>query len=110
MGAEDSPVKGRVLRVNLLCDNCYFLGSMEEDLDKYLFSHAIPPFISFVTTGEAATLVRLAGDGSPFEAGRPFSLDFMEAGSVVTDYFEFLVVIRDSPACEPLPLRPVEGG
>ncbi len=100
LNTSGSPVKGKVLSIAYVYDNCRYMADGEENyIDKKLnerFSH-IKPFLKYA--GAKATLFKLKGERSPFEIGS-FLMEGKATGAT-TQYFQYIVVVKNSQSCEP---------
>lgn len=105
MNSSDSPVKGRILSIVYLYDNCEMmcrdyktteLNTLASDKEKLdLFAK------------EDITLFKLTGKASPFE--KELIWLFSENGcgdkpieGVTTDYFQYMILIKNAKATTPL--------
>lgn len=109
MNTQDSPVKGKVLSIMPLYKNSDFMIQSENGkYSKRTFSNyasldnPLDPFID-----ADITLFRLKGDNSPFHKDLIWPDNYFNPGTrqgkeVTTDYFQYIVVVKNSKAAEPL--------
>lgn len=101
---EDSPVKGKIISIPYFYNNCSYLQYSNEE-DKYK-EKKLPKNYSeeklFNNVFQSkATLVKTKGLFSPFQK-RLYLIKDPVNGGVTSDYFQYFVMIKDSPAQTPL--------
>jgi len=107
MNNSDSPVKGKVLSVVYLYDNCDVMKRGNYSTAKLTSygsnDNILEPFFK-----EDITLFKLTGEQSPFhqELIWPFNINasngIIPTEGVTTDYFEYMILIKNAKATIPL--------
>jgi erythromycin esterase-like protein len=106
MNNSDSPVKGKVLSIAYLYDNCDIMTRGKYGTTK-LTSYRSTEKILEPFTKEDITLFKLTGNKSPFQQEVIWPFDVKNAGiipreGVTTDYFQYMILIKNSKATTPL--------
>lgn len=104
MNGNDSPVKDKVLSIIYLYKNCMYMNREDyskEHIDSYKSADFNKYFI------EPITLFKLKGENSPFENSLIWPMNPYHTGQpakdgATTDYFQYIVVVVNSTATEPL--------
>lgn len=110
VNGESSPVKGKVLSIMSIYKNCDFM-ILQNSNGKYSrrtitnyasIDNPLDPFIE-----ADVTLLRLKGEGSPFEKDLIWTDNYYDPGTrqgdeTTTDYYQYITVIKNSKAVEPL--------
>lgn len=109
INSESSPVKGKVLSIMSIYKNCdsMYQGQNGKYSRTTVTNYAAfdNPLDSFIETDN--TLFKLNGDNSPFEKDLIWPDNYFDPGTrqgneVTTDYYQYIVVIKNSKATEPL--------
>jgi hypothetical protein len=101
LNGSDSPVEGKTLSIAFLYWDCYLnLSSFGDRASSPYQMETLPGYLKH-RPNISATLYRLVGPGSPFEAGpMPYLVWLPDRQCPTTDFFQFAVLIRGSPASE----------
>ncbi|WP_435791508.1 hypothetical protein [Clostridium sp.] len=107
MNNSDSPVKGKVLSIVYLYDNCDVMTRGNYSTAK-LTSYGSNDNILEPFSKEDITLFKLTGEQSPFhqELIWPFNINISDGiiptEGVTTDYFQYMILIKSAKATTPL--------
>lgn len=100
LNSSDSPVKGKVLSIAYGYDNCLYMNKQQNydgvPADSVINDISILNNYSKTDT----TVFKLNGDNSPFSSKTYFVKD--PNGGYTTDYFQYIILIRNSKSTLPL--------
>lgn len=95
---NESPVKEKVISIKILYHRSLYLDKKTGEPNRITYESGYSKELSELALGDV-TLFKLVGESSPFERQRFFiTTDLEKEGCVTTDYFQFIILILDSPA------------
>lgn len=104
LNQDGSPVKGKVLSILYLYKDSYILNPNEKGVitksDYFSEKKIFDPFLN-----TQLTLFKLIGENSPFNNHLVWEMNINSlnpTGGVTTDYFQYLVIIKDAKAMVPI--------
>lgn len=96
-----SPCKHKVISIYSLYENSYYLDNESKKPKPLKNTKSVKLWTS--STDANLTLFKMIGESSPFaQKLYAWASDATPNGGVTTDYFQYLLVIKNSPAMKPL--------
>ncbi|HBP62820.1 MAG TPA: hypothetical protein DD730_00775 [Desulfosporosinus sp.] len=100
LNSSDSPVKGKVLSIAYGYENCTFMNSRQNNNESVAESPIKDIDLLNKYSKSDTTIFKLNGDNSPFSRITAFVKG--SSGGSTTDYFQYIILIKNSKGTIPL--------